>query len=116
MNTKASVLWHLKRYAEALELYDEGIKLDPSNANLRYNKSFSLEKLGRYSECLDILDEAIEIERLPSYLSRREDLLKVCSSLKGHVKKSKMEMKVTVKIFRRGSEDWKEMSILQHQV
>ncbi len=46
-NNRGVVLDKLGRYEEALESYDQAIKLNPNHAKAYHNKSIALGKLGR---------------------------------------------------------------------
>ena len=50
---------------EAINLYDEGLKIDPKDTDLLYNKCRSLKDLEKYEEAIVCYDKALEIN--PKY-------------------------------------------------
>ena len=52
-------LYSLGKYDEAIKAYDEAIRLDPEDAEARYNKGNALKSLGKHDEAYD---EAIRID------------------------------------------------------
>jgi tetratricopeptide (TPR) repeat protein len=53
-----------KRYEEALEAYDEAIRINPWYADVWRHKADMLKKLRRYGEALEVYDEIIKIDPL----------------------------------------------------
>jgi tetratricopeptide (TPR) repeat protein len=62
LSTKANVLSKLKRFKEALETYDEILRLDTSNLNALNGKGNILNDLERYKEALQHYDKALAID------------------------------------------------------
>jgi tetratricopeptide (TPR) repeat protein len=52
----------LERFSEALDSYDEALKLEPKNAELWYNKAKTFEKLDKPHEAIESYDEALRID------------------------------------------------------
>jgi tetratricopeptide (TPR) repeat protein len=59
---KADKLYGLKRYTEALEAYEQAIRLDPNNADAYCGKGAALDKLKRYTEALGVCEQAIRLD------------------------------------------------------
>ena len=59
---KADALFALGRYDEAIQAYDEAIKLNPSDPLSWMGKADALFALGRYEEAAKAYDEAIKID------------------------------------------------------
>lgn len=63
----ANLMRNRGRYAEALELYQRGLTLEPAEqalherGNLRYNTGITLSQLGRYEEAEKMLTEALAL-------------------------------------------------------
>jgi len=55
----------LGNYDEAIQAYDEAIKLDPEYATAWYNKGVTLSKQGYCDEAIQAYDEAIRLN--PEY-------------------------------------------------
>ncbi len=53
---KATSLFKLERYTEALESYNEVLKMHPKDCTLWYDKGVCLYNLGRYREALESFD------------------------------------------------------------
>lgn len=83
---RASVLWDLKRYDEALAAYDQVLALDPNDAWVWHNKSFLLEQMGRLDESLQANTRALQIMDFGVARSRREYLLKKIAAATGGAK------------------------------
>jgi len=56
------ILDYWKKYEEAIDAYDEAIKLDPNYVKAWNNKGVSLGKLGQFDEGMRCFDEAIKID------------------------------------------------------
>ena len=52
----------LGEYDEAIEAYDEAIRLNPNYAKAWFNKGLSLDDLGKYDEAVKAYDEAIRLD------------------------------------------------------
>ena len=64
-NNKGVALYLLGKYDEAIQAYDEAIRLDPEMAMAWNNKGWALHKLGKYDEAIQAYDKAIELK--PEY-------------------------------------------------
>ena len=51
-----------KRFEEALQFYEEAIKLDPVRPIFWHNKGFVLKNLGKYHEAIECHDKAIKLK------------------------------------------------------
>ncbi len=81
---KGDALFYLKRYEEALQAYEQAIRLEPGSADVHYNKGNALLCLERYQEAIDAYEHAIRLQptfalaynkkgRALSYLGRYEE-------------------------------------------
>jgi Flp pilus assembly protein TadD, contains TPR repeats len=61
-NIKGNVLDRTGKFEEALCCYDSAIKLDPSNADILFNKAETLEKMGREKDAKRIMGKAVKME------------------------------------------------------
>ncbi len=59
---KGVALDDLGKYDEAIEAYDEAIRLNPNYAKAWFNKGLSLDDLGKYDEAAKAYDEAIRLD------------------------------------------------------
>jgi len=59
---KGFALHNLGRYDEAINCFDEAIRLDPNLAPAWYNKGLSLGKLERYEDAINAFNEAIRLD------------------------------------------------------
>ncbi len=59
---KGRALDDLGEYDEAIEAYDEAIRLNPNYAKAWFNKGLSLDDLGKYDEAVKAYDEAIRLD------------------------------------------------------
>lgn len=65
-----------KQYDEAIIAYDEGIKIDPSKAELHLHKGFALKKLGLFVAAAHSIDNAITADPYNSrYMTFQAQLL-----------------------------------------
>ena len=55
-------LGNLKHYQEALDAYEQAIRLDPDYADAYFNKGIALGNLKRYQEALDACEQAIRLD------------------------------------------------------
>ena len=55
----------MARYNEAIEIFDQGLKIDPNNVGCLYNKGLVLDQLGRNAEASEDKAKAQEID--PAY-------------------------------------------------
>ncbi|MBU7046803.1 MAG: tetratricopeptide repeat protein [Theionarchaea archaeon] len=62
-NWRGRALFKLQRYVEALENYEEAVKLNPKNFYAWYNKGTALLKLKRYEEAHESFKKASETEK-----------------------------------------------------
>ena len=51
-----------QRYGEAIQAYDEAIRLDSNSTDAWYNKGNALKSLGRYDEAIQAYDRAIRLD------------------------------------------------------
>jgi len=51
-----------ERYSEAIQAYDEAIRLDPNSTVSWYNKGNALKSLDRYDEAIQAYDQAIRLD------------------------------------------------------
>jgi tetratricopeptide (TPR) repeat protein len=58
---KGAALNKLKQYAEAIEAFDQAIRLNPNDAEAYYNKGNALRELERYEEAIVAYDHAIRL-------------------------------------------------------
>ena len=58
-------LYELKRYKEALESYNQSIRLDPNNAVAYFNRGVCLSDLNKKQEAIESYIEAIRLK--PDY-------------------------------------------------
>ena len=56
---KGYVLLDLKRYEEALAVYDLAVRLDPANAIIHNRRGFALLNLKQYPQTLQAIDQAL---------------------------------------------------------
>jgi tetratricopeptide (TPR) repeat protein len=56
---KGLVLFNLGKYEEALQAFDQAIKLSPKNADNLNSKGVVLAQMGRYNEAIKCFDKAI---------------------------------------------------------
>ena len=59
---KAEDLISSGAYEEAIESYNEALKIDPENARALYAKGYALFQLDKYQEVLDVFDEELKID------------------------------------------------------
>ena len=64
-NNKGVALGTLGDYADAINAYDEAIRLEPSFAEAWNNKGIALDSLGNYTDAIRAYDEAIRLK--PSF-------------------------------------------------
>ncbi len=96
-NDKAICLAELGRYTEALDCFNQGLRLCPGQAFLYHNKGWLLNLLGRHKEAVLCFKKALEIEPYrpealyslaDSYLALGENLL-----AKRYFKKALLQLK-----------------------
>jgi tetratricopeptide (TPR) repeat protein len=59
---KGWALGNQGKYAEAIQAYDEAIRLDPEDAGPWNDKGSALYNLGKYAEAIQAYDEAIRLD------------------------------------------------------
>ena len=67
--TKVRALYYLDRDDEAIQAYDEAIRIDPKYADAWYNKVRSFVELGEYDKAVKAYNEAVKID--PPIADRR---------------------------------------------
>jgi tetratricopeptide (TPR) repeat protein len=60
-NNKGVVLSRLDRYNEAIEAYDNALKIKPDYSSAWNNKGVVLSRLGKYNEAIEAYDQALKI-------------------------------------------------------
>lgn len=63
ISDRAFSLFHLGRFQEAVEVYDQLIRRDPERAYFYYAKGSSLKELGRLQEAVAVFDQALRRDR-----------------------------------------------------
>ncbi|MEI2761479.1 tetratricopeptide repeat protein [Methanothrix soehngenii] len=58
---KGIALYDLGKYDEAIQAYDQAIRINPQFAEAWYNKGVALTALGKYDEAIKACDQAISI-------------------------------------------------------
>lgn len=53
----------MKRYNEAIEIFNQGLKINPNDAGCLYNKGLVLELLGRHTEAGKYMSMAQVMDR-----------------------------------------------------
>jgi tetratricopeptide (TPR) repeat protein len=61
-NNKGVVLTKLGKYNEALECFDNALKLNPGVSNTWLNRGITLVKLNEYEEAMDCFDRALQLD------------------------------------------------------
>ena len=64
---KGNILYHQNKYNEAIQAYNEAIKIDPQNASAWNFKGYALDRQRKYDEAIKAYDRAIEIN--PQYVN-----------------------------------------------
>jgi tetratricopeptide (TPR) repeat protein len=80
---KGTILGFQGKYDEAIEAYDEAIRLDPSYAEIWVNKGLAFRNQGKYDEAIKAYDEAIKLDPKPC---RSLEQQRQCSQLPGRVR------------------------------
>ena len=70
-NNKGIAFGQQGKYDEAIQAYDEAIRLDPNDANAWHNKGFALNNQGKYDEAIKCFDEAIRLNPNLALVSRQ---------------------------------------------
>ena|SRR5712691_4619731 len=60
-NQKGNSLSHLKRYEEALAVYERATQLNPRDASTYTQKGMALSHLKRYEEAIVVYEQAIQL-------------------------------------------------------
>ena len=60
--SKGKLLLEEKKYEDALEIFEEALKLDPKNPDLLNQKGVALRSLGRYNEAIESYTKSLEID------------------------------------------------------
>lgn len=60
---KGNVQYKSKNFQEALELYNEALKIDPSNTEVYNNIAAVYFELKDYNKCIEVCNEAVDISR-----------------------------------------------------
>jgi tetratricopeptide (TPR) repeat protein len=69
-NIKGLSLLDLEKIKEAIDCFDMSIQIDPTKANVLYNKATAIARQGRFEEAIEFYDKAIKIN--PDYDSAWE--------------------------------------------
>ncbi len=64
---RATEAYFAGRYTEALQAFDEAIRLDPNGSDPWNSKGSVLLDLGRYNEALQAFEEAIRLDPNDAY-------------------------------------------------
>ena len=59
---KGNAFYNQEKFEEAIEAYDEAIRLDPNNEYAWHSKGLALGELDRYNEAIEAYDETIRID------------------------------------------------------
>ena len=70
----------LKNHDKGINLYDEGLQIDPRDTDLLYNKGNALSDLEKYEEAIVCYDKALEID--PKYVSAWDNKASALMKLK----------------------------------
>jgi tetratricopeptide (TPR) repeat protein len=60
-NNKGRALYYQGKYEEALQAFDEALRLDPELATAWNNKGFALYELGKHIEAVRAIDESVRL-------------------------------------------------------
>jgi len=63
-NNKGVALSRLGKFHEAIEAYDQALKIDPEYFSAWNNKGVVLSRLGKYHEAIDAFDRALRIRQV----------------------------------------------------
>jgi tetratricopeptide (TPR) repeat protein len=80
-------------YSEAIECYNQAIKIDPNYCHAINNKGIILDDLGKYSEAIECYNKAIQIN--PNFTLAKDFVFKIML-----VKKKFSSIKKIFKIFK----------------
>ena len=69
-NNKGVVLSRLGRHSEAIEAYDQALRIKPDYSSAWNNKGVVLSRLGRYTEAIEAYDQALRINTGSSEVTR----------------------------------------------
>ena len=64
---KGVVLNRIEKYKQALDTFDQGLKLNPDDSNLYNNKGVSYFRLEDYKSSIDMYDKSIELNHNDSF-------------------------------------------------
>ncbi len=75
-NNKGVVLSRLGKFTDAIEAYDQALKIDPNYSSAWNNKGVALSRMGKYSEAIKAYDQALMIDQNYSALYENHVILK----------------------------------------
>lgn len=64
LSNKGQLLHDLKKYREAIDLFNKAIKIDPFSVAIRNNKGVTQYSLGNYADSIRTFDESLEINSI----------------------------------------------------
>lgn len=99
--SRANKLFEESKFAQAVEAYEEAIKLNPNNAVYWSNKAFALTKLEQYGAALTEATKAIELDKTyaKGYYRRGSALVAL-----GKYKDALKDFKLVVQIYPKNKE------------
>lgn len=91
---KGDALFHLRRHEEALQAYEQAVRLEPDSADAYYNKGNALLCLGRYEEARDAYEDALRLDPnlATAYTNLAETLEKLGRTQEAALARAKADM------------------------
>ena len=89
---KGFTLYSLCRYEEAVEIFDEVLKIDSNLTPISYSKADALRHLGKYQEAIELYDKMLKIEPKNidalmntgfclNELGKHQEVIKICDKI-----------------------------------